>query len=143
MSRRIIPGLVVMMFVFVQAGQAQNNVRKHFSEIASQVKATEDPVQKREILTQSFESITAALARAQDSPLVSKDDRVGLARLNATVREHWAELAGLNGYEPVPDAQLNDFADYSLQAIEQAAQRVTISLVAALLILIAAILIVS
>jgi hypothetical protein len=142
MLRRLVPGFVVMMFVLVQVGQAQDNVRKYFSETASKVKATEDPAQKREVLNKSFETMTDVLDRVQASPLISKDDRAGIARLKATLKENQDELAGLNGYEPVPDAQLNNFADYSLQAMEQADQQITISLVAALLIIIILILIV-
>ena len=142
MLRRLVPGFVVMMFVLVQVGQAQDNVRKYFSETASKVKATEDPAQKREVLNKSFETMTDVLDRVQASPLISKDDRAGVARLKATLKENQDELAGLNGYEPVPDAQLNNFADYSLQAMEQADQQITISLVAALLIIIILILIV-
>ena len=141
MLRRIIPGFIVMTFVLVQVGQAQHNVRQYFSDTALEVKATDDPAQKRAVLNKSFETMTEALAQVQASPLISNDDRTGIARLSATLREHRDELAGLNGYEPVPDAQLNNFADYSLQAIEQADQQITVSLVAALLIIIIVILI--
>ncbi len=116
--------------------------QKYFSDTASKVKATEDPAQKREVLSKSFETMTDVLDRVQASPLISKDDRAGIAHLKATLQENQDELAGLNGYEPVPDAQLNNFADYSLQAMEQADQQITISLVAALLIIIILILIV-
>jgi hypothetical protein len=141
MLRRIVPVFIVMMFALVQVGQAQDKIQKYFNDTASKVKATEDPAQKREILNKSFETMTEVLDRVQVSPLISKDDQAGIARLKATLQDNQDELAGLNGYEPVPDAQLNDFADYSLQAMEQADQQVTISLVAALLIIIIIILI--
>ena len=51
------------------------------------------------------------------------------------------ELTGSNGYERVADVQLNAFSDYVVQDMEQAAETVRISLVAALLIVIIIILI--
>lgn len=141
MLRRFVPGFVVMMFVLVQVGQAQDNVRKYFSDTAVKVKATEDPAQKREILNKSFETMAEVLDRVQGSPLISKDDRAGIDRLKAEIQENKDELAGLNGFERVPDGQINSFTDYVVQSMAQADQQITISLVAALLIIIILILI--
>jgi len=142
MFRRLVPGFIVMMFVLVQVGQAQDGVRKYFSDTAAEVKATDDPAQKREILTNSFQTMSEALDRVQGSPLISKDDRAGIDRLKAVLQDNQDELAGLNGFERVPDAQINSFTDYVVQSMEQADQQITISLVAALLIIIIIILLV-
>jgi hypothetical protein len=130
------------MFVFVQTGQAQQSVRNYFSDTSSKVKATEDASQKREILSSSLQTMSDAMGRFVDSPLLSADDRAGIARLKASVNENQFELAGLNGFEAVPDANLNAFSDYVVQSMEQADHTITISLVAALLIVIILILIV-
>ena len=142
MFRRLVPGFIVMMFVLVQVGQAQDGVRKYFSDTAAEVKATDDPAQKREILTNSFQTMSEALDRVQGSPLISKDDRAGIDRLKAEIQEKQNELAGLNGFERVADGQINSFTDYVVQSMEQADQQITISLVAALLIIIIIILLV-
>ena len=136
--------LAVMMFVMAFAGiaQGQDNIQKYFSDTACKVKATTDPSQKREILNKSFERMFTALNTVQSSTLISKDDKAGIDRLKVILKEKQDELAGINGYEPVPDAQLNAFADYVVQDMEQATQTVTISLVALLLIIIIVILIV-
>ncbi|HWR82944.1 MAG TPA: hypothetical protein VN285_06560 [Candidatus Deferrimicrobium sp.] len=136
--------LAVMMFVMTFAGiaQGQDKLQKHFSDAACEVKATADPSQKREILDKSFERVVKALNTVQSSPLISKDDRAGIDHFKVVLKEKQDELAGLNGYERVPDAQLNAFADYVVQDMEQAAQSVTISLVALLLIIIIVILLV-
>ena len=77
------------------------------------------------------------------SPLISQEDRAGIDRFKATLQEKQDELAGLKGFERVPDAQLNAFSDYVVQDMEQAADRtITISLVTALLIVILIILLV-
>jgi len=134
--------LAVMMFVMAFAGiaQGQDNIQKYFSDAACKVKATTDPSQKREILNKSFERMSKALDIVQGLPLISKDDQAGIERFKVSLKEKQDELAGLNGYERVPDAQLNAFADYVVQDMEQADPKVTISLVAALLIIIIVIL---
>ena len=143
MLGRTVIRLTVIMLVMVFAGvaQGQDNLQKYFSDAACKVKATADPSQKREILDKSFEKMFKALNAVQSSPLISKDDQAGIDRLKVTLKEKQEELAGLNGYERVPDAQLNAFADYVVQDMEQATQTVTISLVALLLIILIVILI--
>lgn len=137
-------GVVILMFVLVQAGNAQgtDDIQKYFNDVAIKVKATESPVQKREILTQSLQTMSTALDRIERSGLISKDDRAGIDRFKATLQEKQDELAGLNGFARVPDGQLNAFADYVVQDMQQAAQTITISLVAGLLILIILILLI-
>jgi hypothetical protein len=78
----------------------------------------------------------------QTSTLTSKADGVGIDRFKAALQEKQDELAGSNGYVRVSDEQLNAFSDYVVQDMEQAAETITISLVAALLIIIIIILLV-
>jgi len=132
-----------MMLVLVQAGFAggKDDIQKYFNDTACKVKATDGPAQKREILNKSLQTMSKALDMVQSSPLISKDDRAGIDRFKAVLQEKQDELAGLNGYERVPDAQLNAFSDYVVQDMEQASKTITISLVTLLLIIIIVILI--
>ena len=86
--------------------------------------------------------MSKALDKVQKSPLISKEDRAGIDQFKATLKENQDELAGSNGFERVPDAQLNAFSDYVVQNMEQADKTITISLVTALLIVIIIILLV-
>ncbi len=135
--------LLVLMCLLSFAGiaQGQDKLQNYVSDAASNVKATSDASQKREILDRSLTKLSKALDIAQRSPLVSKQDKVGIDKFKAVLMEKQDELAGVNGYEAVPDAQLNAFADYVVQDMEQA-QNISISLVAALLIVIIIILVV-
>ena len=135
-------GILAMMLILVQAGIAggKEDIQKYFNDSASKVKATADPVQKREILNKSFQNMSKALDRVQSSGLISQEDRAGISQFKANLQEKQDELTGNNGYQRVADAQLNAFSDYVVQDMEQA-QTVTISLVAALLIVIILILI--
>ena len=86
--------------------------------------------------------MSEALNKVQGSFLVSKEDQAGLEGLKSIIKENQDELAGINGYERVPDSQLNNFSNYVVQNMAQADQVITISLVAALLIVIIIILVV-
>jgi uncharacterized membrane protein YheB (UPF0754 family) len=143
MKARIVLLVLVMMFVLVQAGIAggKDDIQKYFNDTASKVKATTDPVQKREILNKSLQTMSQALDRVESSGLVSQDDRAGIDRFKTTLQEKQDELSGSNGFDRVADAQLNAFSDYVVQDMEQARESVTISLVAALLIIIILILV--
>ena len=140
----VVLGLAALLCVQVHVGYAAGNdgVKKYFSETASKVKSTTAPVQKREILDKSFRTMSKALDRIESSGLISKQDRAGIDRFKTTLQEKQDELLGRNGFERVSDAQLNDFSDYVVQDMDQAAETITISVVAALLVLILVILVV-
>jgi hypothetical protein len=143
MKTRTILGTLVMMMVLVQMAFAggKENLQKYFNDTANKVKATEAPVQKREILSNSLQTMSKALDKIQNSALVSNEDRAGIDRFRSALQEKQDELAGRNGFERVPDAQLNAFSDYVVQDMEQAEKTITIGLVAALLIVIIIILV--
>jgi hypothetical protein len=128
----------------IQAGFAggKDDIQKYFNDTASKVKATTNPAEKRAILDKSLQTMSKALDKVQKSPLISKEDREGIDQFKATLKENQDELAGSNGFERVPDAQLNAFSDYVVQNMEQADKTITISLVTALLIVIIIILLV-
>jgi len=144
MLARTVFGVVVMMFVLVQAGLAggKDDIQKYFNDTASKVKATTDPAEKRAILNKSLQTMSKALDKVQNSPLISKEDRAGIDQFKAALQENQDELTGSNGYERVSDAQLNAFSEYVVQNMEQADRTITISLVTALLIVIIIILLV-
>ena len=128
---------VLIMFVLVipiNAG-GKDELQKHFSDVAKKVKATENVAEKRAILENSFKDMSKALDKVQSSFLVSKEDKDGIENLKASLKENQDELAGINGYERVPDAQLNNFSNYVVQNMEQADSTITISVVALVLII--------
>ena len=134
----------VMMCVLLSAviAAGQDNLQKYFSDTACKVKATADPSQKRAILSERLQDMSTALDRVESSTLVSEADRAGIDGFKATLQERQNELAGTDGYDRVPDAQLNAFSDFIVQDGEQADRTITISLVVLLLIIIIVILVV-
>jgi hypothetical protein len=138
MKVRTIFGTMVMMFFLVQIGNGgtKENIQKYFNNTACKVKATNDAVQKRDILNTSLQTMSKALDKVENSGLISQDDLASVDRFKTALQEKQDELTGSNGYERVPDAQLNAFSEYVVQDMEQAEKTVTISVVTALLIVI-------
>ncbi len=130
--------LTVLIGALSCAGVAmgQNQVYDHFNHAALKVMATESPALKREILGKSLSDMTRAIEAARSTSLTSAQDDMNLDRVRASLQEKSDELAGTNGFDRVPDDQLNAFATYVVQDMEQADQTITINLVVALLIVI-------
>ena len=66
--------------------------------------------------------MSTALDMLGTSASMSPDDAAGIDHVKAMIQEKQDELAGSNGYSRVPDGQLNTFADYVVQDMEQADQ---------------------
>jgi len=131
-------GIVIMLFVFVQSGIAggKEDLKKYLNKTACKVKATTDLSEKREILNKSLQTMSKALDRLNSLPLISKEERSGINRFKSVVQEKQDELMGINGYQRVADAQLNDFSSYVVQDVEQATQTITVSVLSAVLIIV-------
>ena len=128
---------IFMMFVLAIPvnADAKGELKQYFSKAADKVKATENADEKREILNESFNNMSKILDKVLSSELISESDYAGIEQYKATLQEKQNELEGSNGYQRVPDAQLNAFADYVVQDMEQADSTITISVVALILII--------
>jgi len=144
MSVHKISGLILVILsvsFFSGNAQAAEKIQGYFNSAAREVKATADPVQKREILNNEFQSVSNALNVIESMPQTSASDRAGLERYQSAIKDNQNELNGTNGYASVPDGQLNAFSNYVVQNMEQADETITISVVTLLLIIIVVILI--
>ncbi|HEX5131940.1 MAG TPA: hypothetical protein VFX92_05580 [Candidatus Krumholzibacteria bacterium] len=143
MTRRGTLLLITAMLLSLGTGlaSAQDRIHGYLNETALQVRATPGVLHKREILSTRLGQLTRALAAARNMPLTSAGDAANLARIADTLHERSDELAGVNGFERVPDDQLDAFASYIVQDMEQADRTVSMSLVTLLLIIIIVILI--
>ncbi len=135
---------VLLSLFLIQTSKADDlkkELQKYINEIITEVRETEDPVEKREMLNDLFEDLKESFAAAKNFPIVPEEDHKGIDILESKINDRQNELNGLNGFEKIPNNRLNDFAYFSLQDIEQADQTITISIVTLLLIIILAILI--
>ena len=144
MLTRITLCLIVVIGALGYAGVAlgQDRVHEYFNDTALKVQATENPIQKREMLNKSLVDMSKVLDAVKNAPLTSEQDAAELDRVKATLQDKSEELAGTNGFERVPDDQLNAFSTYIVQDMEQADKTISIGLVTLLLIIIIIILIV-
>ena len=141
-SQKTLASIVIMCVLALPAfAGGKGEIQGYFNDAATKAKAAASTSEKRQILNESFHTMSAALDIVKSLPLVSNDDVAGINRLKATLQQKQDELAGNNGYARVPDNQLNAFSDYVVQDMEQADQVVTISLVTLLLIVILIVLI--
>ncbi|MCB2203341.1 hypothetical protein KQI65_01225 [bacterium] len=143
MAARRILGILIFFLAFGQAVYAGEGgeISKYFNDASREVKATDDPVQKRDILMNSLQKMNSALEMIENTGLAGNNDRTAAMRLRTTLQEKQDELMGENSFERVSDAQLNAFSDYVVQDMQQADQYVTLSLVTILLIVILLVLI--
>jgi len=116
----------------------QDRLKRHVRDVVQTVKAAPTAARKRAILDEKLRGMIEALDRAEQMTALPQD-RAGIDALRARLQEKLDELHGRGGYEAVPANQLDAFADYVQQDIEQA-DSITISLTTALLILILVIL---
>ncbi len=128
---------IIIMFVLAIPVNAdeKGELKQYFSKAADRVKATENANEKREILNESFNSMSKVLDEVLSSGLISESDYAGIEEYKAALQEKQNELEGSNGYQRVPDAQLNSFADYVVQDMEQADGTITISVIVLILII--------
>jgi len=138
MKARTVVGVLTMMCFIAGSvvAQAQGPIQKHFSSAAAQVKAAGTAAEKRMILDRSLRTMSSALNVAERSASLTAADRASIAQFKSRLQEKQDELSGTNGFVAVPDAQLNAFSTYVAQDMEQAAEMVSISLVALILIII-------
>jgi hypothetical protein len=106
----------------------EDRFKERVNEVVLQVKEMESPVSKRGALNLLLTRLIGALERVESMPLLSDRDRTQVAGLRGRFQDTYDELNGLNGFERVPDGELDGFADYILQDLEQArANTVTMS----------------
>ena len=110
-----------------------DRLKKHVRDVVQNVKAAPTAAKKREILDEELRTMISALDRTEKMADLSAQDQAGIDALRTRLQEKLDELHGQNGYEAVPDSQLDSFADYVQQDFERA-DSITLSLTTALLI---------
>lgn len=118
------------------ATKTENKLKSYFSSVALQVKKEHNPAEKREILNRSFAKVFKAADKIEQMPAFSSSDLQVVAELRSRTQEKFDELNGVNNYQPVSDTQLDQFADYIVQDLEQA-RPITIVTTTGVLIVIA------
>jgi hypothetical protein len=118
------------------ATRLENRLKEYFSNLVLEVGQTTNPSEKRALLNESFDRFLTVMDRIQRLPFLKQESREGLARFNAVVQEKRDELNGSAGFVMVADGDLDNFARYAVQDLEQAEARYFVISGAALLVII-------
>ncbi|MEP1306459.1 MAG: hypothetical protein ABJK11_05295 [Balneola sp.] len=140
--KKFILSILTLAFIgFVSPVNAQSGIdaeakfKKHINNMVKSVEKAESPDQKREILNNSFDDLIGAIEKVEGMSVVPEADKKGLTTLKADIQDKKDELNGINGFQPVQSKNLNNFANFVQQDMEQA-DTVTIGVTTLLLIII-------
>ena len=114
----------------------ENRLKEYFNNLVLEVEQTKDPAEKRALLNESLERFLKAMDRIQRLPFLRQERREALARFDAEVQEKLDELNGAAGFARVADAELDAFARYMVQDLEQAQRTYVVLSGTAILIII-------
>ncbi len=144
MPKSIVLVLMIMFFQMLSAddqlSKVENKFKEYVNNVVEEVKLAETPDDKRAALNKSFDKMFKALDTVEEMPGLSQEETTFIASFREKFQDYSAELNGSNGYDPVPDAELNNFSEYVQQDLEQAEKSITLSLTSLLLIIIIVIL---
>ena len=90
------------------------------SRLTQDVHQADDPAAKREILNRFIDGMRDGLRKAENLESVQDADRQSLKSMAGRFYAYKAELEGLDGFTRVADGDLNAFAGYVQQGMEQA-----------------------
>lgn len=125
-----------------QQTKAAEMFKNHVNKVVQKVKQAKTPQKKREILNNSFDQMLKAFNKVKNIRMLSKSDKAAINRLSNNIRQKKYELNGTHGFKRVANNQLNNFANYVQQDIEQA-NTITISVTVLLLIVILVVLLIA
>ncbi|MBW8888056.1 MAG: hypothetical protein JF616_09905 [Fibrobacteres bacterium] len=90
------------------------------SHVAQEVKGAPDPAEKRRILAGFFQHMEEGLQKAETLSSLPEGDRQSLHTVLGKYLAYQAELDGSRGFARVEDRELDEFAAYVRQDMEQA-----------------------
>lgn len=112
----------VMSPLWADAGGGMIESRFHaaLNNIVQEVQAAKTPLEKREILHRTAVHVAQGVEQAKLVLTLNDADVISLGAVQKKFETYQAELDGKNGFTPVADADLNNFAVYMQQDMEQA-----------------------
>jgi len=117
----VLIALAAPLFADSAVTRLENRLKGYFNNLVLEVEQTRDPADKRALLNGSLEQFLTAVDRIKKLPLHNQEQKEALARFAAEVQEKHDELNGTAGFAMVANADLDSFAQYMVQGLEQAA----------------------
>ncbi|MEX0721677.1 MAG: hypothetical protein WD059_13475 [Balneolaceae bacterium] len=114
-------------FAFANTNDGAEKLKKYINDIVQKVEETEDADEKRTILNESFDKMVTVLDKVEKMHRFSEEEKNQVAALKKIISERQDELNGENGFARVQNSQLNNYANFVQQNMEQAQNYITIS----------------
>jgi hypothetical protein len=102
------------------AALVEEQYKAALSRLTQDVRQAQSPTEKREILHHFINGMQDGLQKAESLESIQVSDRETLRSVAGKFDAYNAELDGMNGYARVADADLDAFAGYVQQGMEQA-----------------------
>ncbi len=102
------------------AALVEEQYKAALSRLTQDVRQAQSPTEKREILQHFINGMQDGLQKAENLESIQEADRQTLQSVAVRFHAYKAELDGMNGYARVADADLDAFAGYVQQGMEQA-----------------------
>ncbi len=140
-SIKIIICSLIVVFAFQSVSMAQQTsltktYKNYFNRAVQKVQQANNADEKRAILNNSFSRMITAINKIESMVPLSEKDAIQLNSYKNEIANKKSELNGTDGFVKVNDNQLDQFANFTQQSLEQADATLTIGLTAALLIVI-------
>jgi hypothetical protein len=133
--------IVTLTAAHVAYASSKTEIIEYFRDTAVRVHSTTESPSKRAIMHQSLQTISRAFRKLESLPLLSQGNRVDVGRLRISLEAKKDELMGIEGYERIPDAQLDAFSQLVAQDIDKAVGSATGGFAASVFMAIALVLI--
>jgi hypothetical protein len=125
LSKRL--GMLLFLAAAVLPAQAaddkevlQSRVKAALNEMVQEVKSQESAEAKRETLERFIGKVERRAGWLETMPFIEKEQRAALSMLQGKFAGYQAELKGLQGRDRVADRDLDAFASFVQQDLEQA-----------------------
>lgn len=127
LSYAVVLILSVQSFAIAQASDSNDKLKKYINDVVQKVEETESADEKRAILNNSFDKMLAVFDQVEKMSRFSEDELAQVTELKKVITERKDELNGENGFEAVQNSQLNNYANFVQQDMEQANTYITVS----------------
>lgn len=101
-------------------GMIESRFHAALNDVVKEVQAAKTPFEKREILHRTALRVEQGVEQAKLVLTLNAADAISLNAVQKKFETYDAELDGKNGFTAVADAELNNFAVYIQQDMEQA-----------------------
>src|SRR5690554_6647922 len=120
MKRAHILTFVFALILTLPATAQQDKIKDYINDVVQNVENLNDADEKRVLLNESFDKLITVFEKVENMNRFSDEERFGISELKKAMADRKNELNGENGFTQVPNNQLNNFANFVQQDIEQA-----------------------